>query len=82
MAFADLTAQLNLNISNFSANLSRASREMSRFVNNTQNSYKAAAESLKTHNLQLKDTARIVQGIVISQTFYNVARTISDATSS
>lgn len=82
MVLADLTAKLNLNISNFSANLSRASSEMSRFVNNTQNSYKAAAESLKTHNLQLKDTARIVQGIVISQTFYNVARTISDATSS
>ena len=82
MAFADLTANLNLNISNFSANLSKAAGQMDRFTNRLNSEYKAAASALKTHNIGLKDTARIVQGIVVSQMFYRAAGAISDATKS
>lgn len=82
MAFADLTAQLNLNIANFSSNLSRAATQMDRFAYNMQSSYRSAADALKSHNLGLKDTARIVQGIMVSQAFYGIARSISDATKS
>ena len=82
MAFADLTANLNLNIANFSSRLSQASRQMSRFANNMQHSYGEAANALNKHNLQLKDTVRIVHGIVIAQTFYQAAGAITDATRS
>lgn len=80
MAFADLTANLNLNIANFSAKLSQASRQMSGFARNMQDSYGEAANALNKHNLQLKDTVRIVHGIVIAQTFYQAIGAITDAT--
>lgn len=82
MAFADLTANLNLNIANFSSRLSQASRQMGNFARNMQQSYGEAANALNKHNLQLKDTVRIVHGIVIAQTFYQAAGAITDATRS
>lgn len=82
MAFADLTAKLNLNIANFSAKLSQASRQMNRFAHDMHQSYGNAADALNKHNLQLKDTVRIVHGIVIAQTFYQAAGAITDATRS
>ena len=82
MAFADLTANLNLNIANFSSKLHNASRQMGRFARDVQSSYGEAANALNKHNLQLKDTVRIIHGIVIAQTFYQAAGAITDATRS
>ena len=81
MAFATLTAQLKLNIANFSANLTEASRKMSDFARTADRDYGRATAALKSHNLGLKDTARIVQGIMVSQAFYGVAQSIANATS-
>jgi tape measure domain-containing protein len=44
--------------------------------------YKEANKELRSHSLGLKDTARIVQGIIVSQTFYAIAGSIRDATRS
>lgn len=80
MSFASLTAQLNLNISNFSRGLSTASRQMRQFANDSYKNYGLAAAALNKHNLHLKDTVRIIHGIVIAQTFYNAVGAISNAT--
>ena len=81
MTFANLAATLRLDISNFSASLSRASRQMNSFASNMYTSYGVAAKELNKHNLGLKDTVRIVHGIVVAQTFYKAANAIADATS-
>lgn len=81
MSFASLTAQLNLNISNFSRGLSTASRQMRQFANDSYRHYGLAAAALNKHNLHLKDTVRIIHGIVIAQTFYNAVGAIQNATS-
>ena len=82
MAFADLTANLRLNIADFSAKMSSASRKMTDFAGQLNASYGQANATLKSHNLGLKDTARIVQGILVSQTFYAAAGSIREATAS
>lgn len=81
MAFANLTAKLNLNIADFSSKLASASGKMNDFAKKLNTDYKQANAALNKHNLGLKDTARIVQGIVISQTFYQIVNAISSATS-
>lgn len=81
MAFANLTAALQLNISNFAAGMTEASRRADRFAANLSAGYRDASRHLLTHNLGLKDTARIVQGIMVSQTFYAIAGAIRDAVS-
>lgn len=55
--------------------------KMSNWAKQTSEDYKAATSALNKHNLGLKDTARIVQGIIISQVFYTTANAISNATS-
>lgn len=80
MAFADLVANLHLNIANFSSGLSRASRQMRDFARRTQDSYGLAATALNKHNLHLKDTVRIMHGIVVAQAFYQSVGAITDAT--
>lgn len=82
MAFASLTAKLNLNIADFSTKLTKASTQMSNFAKGLTDTYGKANTALKSHNLGLKDTARIVQGILVSQAFYRIANAIQDATSS
>lgn len=82
MAFASLTAKLNLNIADFSSKLTKASNQMSTFAKDLTDTYGKANTALKSHNLGLKDTARIVQGILVSQAFYRVANAIQDATAS
>ena len=93
MAFATAMANLKLDISNFATNMKKASDQLAKFAassvttgvkaNKTFDSYgksiKKATNVLGTHNLGLKDTARIVQGILISQTFYKAAGAIHDA---
>lgn len=94
MAFASFMAQLKLNIQDFSKNLDKASRQMAKFAassasgtSKTTKSFKQYGETiskatteLNKHKLSLKDTARIVQGILVSQAFYGVAGSIRDAT--
>ena len=82
MAFADLTATLNLNISRFTSSLNTAQRQIDAWSNKLNGTYTQANAALGKHNLGLKDTARIVQGIMISQAFYGVAQSISSATAS
>lgn len=81
MSFASMTARLRLNISDFSRGLSRAARSMRSFATTASASYGVAAAALNKHNLHLKDTVRIIHGIVIAQAFYNAVGAISDATS-
>lgn len=81
MAFADVAANLRLNISDFSSKLSAASQQMGRFAKTMNRQYGDAAAALTKHNFELKDTARIVQGILVAQAFYGGARAIREATS-
>lgn len=81
MAFADLTARLQLNTQDFSAKLTSAAVQMKRFSSQLSSGYDEANEALKRHTFGLKDTTRIVQGILVSQAFYGMARSINDATS-
>lgn len=93
MAFASAMADLKLNISNFATNMKKASDQMAKFAassvttgakaNKTFDAYgksiKNATSILGTHNLGLKDTSRIIQGILVSQMFYQAARAIREA---
>lgn len=81
MAFASLTAQLRLDTADFGAKLAQAGARVGTFGKNLGASYATANKELGRHTLGLKDTARIVQGIIISQTFYAIAGSIRDATS-
>lgn len=95
MSFATMTAQLNLNIQNFKTSLNQAKSDLNKFGSsmagygkkvgtNWEDVGKRIKEStveVKRHSLGLKDTARIVQGIMISQAFYGIAQTIRSATS-
>lgn len=82
MSFASLSASLKLNIQDFSTKLNEASRRMGSFATTLNRDYGRANAALKSHNLGLKDTARIVQGIVVSQAFYTAANSIAEATRS
>ena len=77
-----MMASLKLNTQDFSSKLASASSSMSKFANGMSGKYTAATTALTSHNLGLKDTARIVQGIIVSQAFYRVAGEISEATNS
>lgn len=81
MSIATMMATLKLNISDFATKLDSASTKLSKFATKAQDNYGRAAVTLKSHNLGLKDTARIVQGIVISQAFYAAVGAIHSATS-
>ena len=76
-----LTAQLNLNISNFASNLAKASTSMSKFAKTTATQYGDLGKKLHSIGLGLRDVGRIASGIMISQTFYRGAQAIRDATS-
>lgn len=87
-AFATLMARLGLDTADFNKKLadatekmSKASEKMSKFATTTNESYGRATAALKSHNLGLKDTARIVQGIMVSQVFYGITQNISNAAS-
>ena len=79
MALADLTARLRLNISDFASKVTEASKLMQNFSNRMNRQYGDAAKALTAHNMGLKDTGRIVQGILVSQAFYTIARQIREA---
>jgi tape measure domain-containing protein len=78
--FADITAALNLNISNFTSGLDTAMNKVRTFSSNlggTLNTLNTATEKSK---FQFKDVARIVQGIMLSKIFYSGLQSITSAT--
>ena len=81
MSMATMMAKLKLDTQDFASKLKDASEKMSKFATDTNKGYGKATASLKSHNLGLKDTARIVQGILVSQAFYRIANEITSATS-
>jgi len=82
MSLATVSAQLKLDISDFAAKLTQASGSIGKFARETNKSYGTATAALRTHTMELKSTARIVQGIMVSQAFYTMARGIREATAS
>ena len=81
-SFADLTANLNLNIQNFASNLQTASGMMNKFAKDMNGTIsKGMADPAKKTYTVFTDVKRIVQGILISQVFYQGMRQIRGATS-
>lgn len=83
--FADLTAKLNLNISNFATNLQKAQTSMSKFAADLNGKIntgtKEATKNTRAWGLNLKSVSQVVSGILISQAFYRTINAIQDATS-
>lgn len=93
MSFASAVANLRLNITDFASNMRKASNMMAKFAassatgSSTANqnfatygkTIKNANNELHKHALGLKDTARIVQGILVSQAFYQIAGSIRES---
>lgn len=92
MNFSDLTVALNLNIAQFTNALNTARRQWQRFSTSMAsgsatgtaealvNSYTTLNDRLHRVGLGLRDIARISSGIVVSQTFYGITRSINEAT--
>jgi len=82
--FADLTAKLNLNISNFATNLQKAQTSMSKFAADLNGKIntgtKEATKNTRAWGLNLKSVSQVVSGILISQAFYRIINAIQDAT--
>lgn len=86
-SFADLRANLGLNIQDFSDGLRQASRQARRFAANLNGEINDASGAISRLNrsttawgLNMKSVSRVVSGIIISQTFYNAAQAIGGAT--
>jgi tape measure domain-containing protein len=79
--FANLTANLNLNIQNFASNMRRASSIANQFSANLKGQINdGLVEPAKKSKFEFKDAARIVQGIMISKVFYSGLHAIRNAT--
>lgn len=80
-SFANLTANLNLNIQNFASNMRRASSIANQFSANLKGQINGGlVEPAKKSKFEFKDVARIVQGIMISKVFYGGLNAIRSAT--
>ncbi len=81
--FANLTAQLNLNIQNFAQNMQKASTLANKFASNLQGQINTGmVDPTKKAKFEFKDVSRIVQGIIVSKAFYsglNAIRRAKDA---
>lgn len=85
--------KIDLDIKNFASKLAHAGSMMGRFaastatqVSGAQSNFSKyskeitkATEEIHKHRVGLKDVTRIVAGIVISQTFYGITRSIREA---
>lgn len=79
--FANLTAQLNLNIQNFARNMQKASTLASKFASDLQGKINTGmVEPAKKAKFEFKDVSRIVQGIIVSKIFYSSLNAIRRAT--
>lgn len=79
-SFATLIANLQLNISNFSQGLRTASRQATQFTSGLQRTVGDLSTSTDRVGFSFKDVGRIVQGIVISQVFYQGLDAIKSTT--
>lgn len=80
-SFANLVANLNLNIQDFSSNLRRASQQANQFAANLKGQINGGlVETAKKSKFEFKDVARIVQGIMISKAFYGGLNAIRSCT--
>lgn len=96
MAFADLTANLNLNIRNFSnalrqargqvrqwsSDMVRESQRQTDQLRELEAHYRTLNQRLHTIGASARDVSRIVSGIVVAQTFYRGVDAIREATRS
>ena len=84
-SFANLSANLNLNIHNFSRNLRTASNQMNSFAAGLQGRTVDALRDVNRQTtawgLNVKSVSRVVSGILISQAFYAMLQSIRSATS-
>lgn len=95
MAFADLTARLNLDIRNFSSALNSANDKVTSFSSTLTRmvhgqtagteglvrNYDNVNRSLHRVALSLRDVSRIASGIIVSQAFYRTTDAIKNAVS-
>ena len=80
-SFANLTANLNLNIQNFASNMRRASSIAKQFSANLKGQINGGlVEPAKKAKFEFKDVSRIVQGIIVSKIFYTGLNDIRNAT--
>lgn len=83
--FANLSANLNLNIQNFSRNLRTAFNQMNAFARTLNGQAVSGMAQLNKHTtawgLNMKSISRVVSGILISQAFYKMAQSVYSATS-
>lgn len=83
-SFANLGANLKLNISDFSQKLSQASAQTRSFAASLRGKTVKEMEELRKQTnawgLNLKSISRVVSGIVIAQTFYSGIQSIRGAT--
>ena len=80
-SFANLTANLNLNIQNFAKNIRRASSIANQFSANLKGQInEGLVEPAKKSKFEFKDVSRIVQGIIVSKVFYGGLNAIRNAT--
>lgn len=83
-SFADLAANLRLNISDFSSKLNSASAQARRFANDLSGKTGKALDEMNNKTtawgLNLKSVSRVVSGILISQGFYKIMQSVRNAT--
>ena len=80
-SFANLTANLKLDIQNFASNMRRAASLANRFSANLKGQINnGLVEPAKKSKFEFKDVARIVQGIIISKMFYSGLNAIRNCT--
>jgi len=78
--FSNLTANLNLNIANFAANLNQASGMLSTFAATYNGALTGNIPGQPQRRGAFKDPWRIVQGILVSKVFYSAFQNITNAT--
>ena len=78
--FADLTAKLKLDISNFATGIRNASAQANKFASNLSGQINTGmVDPTKKAKFEFKDVGRIVQGILISKAFYSGLNAIRNA---
>lgn len=82
-SFANFSANLKLNIQDFSSKLRTASNDMRKFARTLNGQTVSGMEELNKQTtrwgLNMKSVSRVVSGILISQAFYTMVRNIREA---
>lgn len=92
MNFSDLVMRLNVDVRPFTSAMNNARRQVQRFASTIAQvstdgtasrlveGYRSLNDRLHNVGLSLRDISRISAGIVVSQTFYGIARSVREAT--